>query len=212
MPLVRAKPFAPKKFATVNGKRMAYVEAGARRARSSSSTATRPRPTCGATSCRIALGVGRLIACDLIGMGDSDKLENSGPGATPTPNSASICSRCGITFDARRRVVLVLHDWGSALGFDWAFHNRARVAGIVYMEAIVAPLSWADWPENARRAFQGFRSDKGEEMILAEQRVRRARAAGSVDPSAHRRGDGRLPRAVSQSRARTAARRSPGRA
>ena len=62
--------------------------------------------------------------------------------------------------------MLVVHDWGSALGFEWARHNAKRVAGIVYMEAMVTPLTWADWPENARRAFQGFRSDKGEEMIL----------------------------------------------
>ena len=63
-------------------------------------------------------------------------------------------------------IVLVLHDWGSALGFDWAERNRKRVAGIVYMEAIVTPLTWDDWPDNARRAFRGFRSDKGEELVL----------------------------------------------
>jgi haloalkane dehalogenase len=63
-------------------------------------------------------------------------------------------------------VVLVLHDWGSALGFDWANHHRARVAGIVYMEAIVRPLSWTEWPESSRRVFQGFRSEAGEEMVL----------------------------------------------
>jgi haloalkane dehalogenase len=66
------------------------------------------------------------------------------------------------------KVIMVLHDWGSALGFDWAMRNRDRVQGIVYMEAIVTPLTWADWPENARRAFQGFRSESGEEMILEQ--------------------------------------------
>ena len=64
------------------------------------------------------------------------------------------------------KVVMVLHDWGSALGFDWANENCDRVRGIVYMEAVVTPLTWADWPENARRVFQGFRSESGEEMIL----------------------------------------------
>jgi haloalkane dehalogenase len=63
---------------------------------------------------------------------------------------------------------MVLHDWGSALGFDWAMRNRDRMQGIVYMEAIVTPLTWADWPENARRAFQGFRSESGERMILEQ--------------------------------------------
>jgi haloalkane dehalogenase len=61
---------------------------------------------------------------------------------------------------------MVLHDWGSALGFEWSNRNRSRVQGIVYMEAIVTPLTWADWPENAQRVFQGFRSESGEEMIL----------------------------------------------
>src|SRR3990172_7581547 len=69
------------------------------------------------------------------------------------PSSAGICGRCG----ASR---------GSALGFEWARRNPARVAGIVYMEAIVAPVTWADWPENARRVFQGFRSGAGEDMVL----------------------------------------------
>jgi haloalkane dehalogenase len=64
--------------------------------------------------------------------------------------------------------VLVIHDWGSALGFEWARKHPDRVAGIAYMEAIVTPVTWADWPENARRVFQGFRSDGGEDMVLAK--------------------------------------------
>ena len=64
------------------------------------------------------------------------------------------------------KVVFVLHDWGSALGFEWANHHHDRVQGIAYMEAIVTPLTWADWPDNARRVFQGFRSPAGEEMVL----------------------------------------------
>jgi haloalkane dehalogenase len=64
------------------------------------------------------------------------------------------------------KVIMVVHDWGSAMGFDWANRKRTRVQGLVYMEAIVTPLTWADWPENARRVFQGFRSASGDEMIL----------------------------------------------
>jgi haloalkane dehalogenase len=61
----------------------------------------------------------------------------------------------------------VVHDWGSALGFDWANRHRSAVRGIAYMEAIVSPIdSWDDWPESARRIFQGFRSPAGEEMVL----------------------------------------------
>ena len=112
-------------------------------------------------------GLGRLIACDLIGMGDSDKLEDSGPARYSYAEQRDYLFALWEALNLGDKIVLVLHDWGSALGFEWARHNAGRVAGIVYMEAIVAPLTWADWPENARRAFQGFRSDKGEEMILA---------------------------------------------
>jgi haloalkane dehalogenase len=60
----------------------------------------------------------------------------------------------------------LLHDWGSALGFDWANRHRDRIQGIAYMESIVTPLTWPDWPDNARRVFQNFRSEGGEAMVL----------------------------------------------
>ena len=146
---------------------MAYVEAGARRR--DRVPARQPDLVLSLAQRHAALraALGRLIACDLIGMGDSDKLENSGPGRYTYAEQREYLFALWDQLALGDKVVLVLHDWGSALGFDWAFHNQARVAGIVYMEAIVTPLTWADWPENARRAFQGFRSDKGEEMILA---------------------------------------------
>jgi haloalkane dehalogenase len=113
-------------------------------------------------------GLGRLIACDLIGMGDSDKLEPSGPDrytyAEQREYLFGLWDRLGLDGD----VVLVLHDWGSALGFDWANQHRDRVAGIAYMEAIVAPVTWDDWPDDARGIFQGFRSPAGEELVLAK--------------------------------------------
>jgi haloalkane dehalogenase len=73
-------------------------------------------------------------------------------------------------FDALdlRDVVLVVHDWGSALGFDWTRRHPDRVAGVAYMEAIVRPVVWAEWPENARKVFQAMRSPAGEEMVLAK--------------------------------------------
>ncbi|NIO41844.1 MAG: haloalkane dehalogenase, partial [Burkholderiales bacterium] len=70
--------------------------------------------------------------------------------------------------DLGEKVVFVIHDWGSALGFEWTQRYPNRVQGIVYMEAIVTPLTWNDWPENARRVFQGFRSEAGEEMVLTK--------------------------------------------
>ena len=111
-------------------------------------------------------GLGRLIACDLIGMGDSDKLPDSGPDRYTYSEQREYLFALWDQLNLVDRVVLVLHDWGSALGFEWAQHHRQRVAGIVYMEAIVTPVTWDDWPEAARRVFQGFRSESGEEMIL----------------------------------------------
>ena len=109
---------------------------------------------------------GRCIAIDLIGMGDSDKLDDSGPdrytlGEQQTYFDAAL-QALGIT----DRVTLVLHDWGTALGFDWARRHPDAVLGIAHMEGIVMPVTWDDWPEAARGIFQGFRSDTGEEMIL----------------------------------------------
>jgi haloalkane dehalogenase len=66
----------------------------------------------------------------------------------------------------RDRVTLVVHDWGSALGFDWANRHRSALSGIAYMEAVVKPVSWEEWPEPSRRVFQGMRSPSGEEMVL----------------------------------------------
>ncbi|MCP4668834.1 MAG: haloalkane dehalogenase, partial [Deltaproteobacteria bacterium] len=63
-------------------------------------------------------------------------------------------------------VTFVVHDWGSALGFDWANRHRNAVKGMAYMEAIVRPLTWEEWPEQVRSIIEGIRSEAGEEMIL----------------------------------------------
>lgn len=113
-------------------------------------------------------GCGRLIAPDLIGMGDSAKLPNPGP---DTYRFTTHREYLGAFIDAvvgpASSLVLVVHDWGSALGFDWANRHRDRIRGIAYMEAIVRPIaSWDEWSPAATPIFQGFRSDKGEQMIL----------------------------------------------
>ena len=64
------------------------------------------------------------------------------------------------------KITLVLHDWGSALGFQWTRRNPERIKGIAYMEAIVRPLRWEDWNEQARNIFKAMRSPAGEEMVL----------------------------------------------
>lgn len=112
-------------------------------------------------------GLGRLVAADLIGMGDSAKLSPSGPDRYSYVEQREYLFALWDQLDLGDEIVLVVHDWGSALGFDWANQNRDRIAGIVYMEAIVAPVdSWDQWPENARKVFQSLRGDGGESMIL----------------------------------------------
>lgn len=111
-------------------------------------------------------GMGRLIAPDLIGMGESDKLDNSSAESYSYVEHREYLHALYEELDLGDSVILVLHDWGSALGFDWANQNRDRIQGIVYMEAIVRPLTWQDWPENARGVFQAFRSDAGEQMVI----------------------------------------------
>ena len=111
-------------------------------------------------------GLGRCIAPDLIGMGDSDKLEDSGPHRYRFVEHRRYLDAFLEAVGVHDNVTFVVHDWGSALGFDWANRNRHAVKGLAYMEAIVQPLTWTQWPEAALRVFQGFRSGNGESMIL----------------------------------------------
>lgn len=109
---------------------------------------------------------GRCIAIDLIGMGDSEKLDNPDASSYTFVQHREYLDGALEALGVERDVTLVIHDWGSALGFDWANRHRAAVKGIAYMEGIVRPVSWDDWPEAARGVFQGFRSPAGEEMVL----------------------------------------------
>lgn len=111
-------------------------------------------------------GQGRLIACDLIGMGDSEKLPNSGPDSYSYFEHRDFLFALLEELNIGKNVVFVIHDWGSALGFDWSFQNQERVQGIAYMEGMVKPVTWDEWPENATKVFQGFRSEAGESMVL----------------------------------------------
>jgi haloalkane dehalogenase len=99
-------------------------------------------------------------------MGDSDKLKNSGPDSYSFIEHRKYLDALLEEIGVTENVVFVVHDWGSALGFDWAYRHQNKVKGIVYMEAILFHYNWSDWPEDARKVFQGFRSPAGEEMIL----------------------------------------------
>lgn len=107
-------------------------------------------------------GVGRCLAPDLVGMGDS--------GAAPDGSYRFVdhARYLDAWFEALglTNVTLVVHDWGSALGFYWAYRHPERVRGIAYMEAVVRPLSWEEWRDESRQIFQDLRSEAGEEMVL----------------------------------------------
>ena len=110
---------------------------------------------------------GRCIAIDLIGMGDSDKLDNSGPDRYTFFEHRRYLDAALDALEINNNVTLVLHDWGSALGFDWANRHRDSIKGIAYMEALTQPIdTWDEWPENARNIFQALRSPAGEELVL----------------------------------------------
>jgi haloalkane dehalogenase len=112
---------------------------------------------------------GRCIAPDLIGMGDSDKLPDSGPGSYRFVEHRRYLDALLEALDVHERVTLVVHDWGSALGFDWANRHREAVKGIAYMEAIVRPQAWDHWDKmGLRPVLQALRSEAGEAMILRD--------------------------------------------
>ena len=182
MPL-STSPYAEKKFATVNGSRMAYIDVGADDSAKNTIVFQHGNPTSSYLWRNImphCEGLGRLVACDLIGMGDSDKLKNSGPNRYTYQEQRDYLFALWDQLSLGSRITLVVHDWGSALGLDWAHQNPNRMRGIVYMEAIVQPLTWDDWPDNARKAFQNFRSDAGEAMILDKNMFDERVLPGSV--------------------------------
>lgn len=157
----------PKQFTTVNGRRLAHVEMG----RGQPIVLLHGNPTSSYLWRDVMpplAGLGRVIAPDLIGHGDSDRLPASlGPGRYKLEGTYDLLAGQLAALIGEQRVTLVLHDWGSALGFHWARLHPQRLRGIAYMEGIVMPLpSWDDWPEKARGIFQGFRSPKGEDLVL----------------------------------------------
>jgi haloalkane dehalogenase len=174
-----AQPYAKKRLVDVKGRRMAVIDAGEGKAivfqhgnPTSSYLWRNVMPHC--------QGLGRLVACDLIGMGDSDKLAPTGAERYSYAEQREHLFALWDKLDLGDDIVLVMHDWGSALGFEWARLNAERVAGLAYMEAIVMPLTWDDWPDQARRAFQGFRSPAGEDLILAKNMFVERVLPGSV--------------------------------
>jgi haloalkane dehalogenase len=163
--VIGATPYGHLQYREVNGQQMAYVDEGDGEA----IVFAHGNPTSSYLWRNVMPhleGLGRLVACDLIGMGGSDKLRPSGPDRYHYAEQRDYLFALWDELDLGDNVTLVLHDWGSALGFDWASRHRDRVRGIAFMEAIVTPMTWSEFPDNARELFQGFRSTAGERMVL----------------------------------------------
>lgn len=162
---ISAAPFGTKHYRTVMGRQMAVIDEGQGR----SIVFQHGNPTSSylwRNVMRGCEGLGRLIACDLIGMGDSDKLPGEGDARYGWDvHYAHLCALWD-QLDLGDRIIVVIHDWGSSLGFQWIMDHADRIAGVVYMEAIATPMTWEHWPEGARSIFQGFRSAAGEKLIL----------------------------------------------
>ena len=165
--MVRAKPYGQLQYRDVKGKRMAYVDEGD----GDAIVFAHGNPTSSYLWRNVMPhleGLGRLVACDLIGMGGSGKLSPSGPDRYHYAEQRDYLFALWDALDLGDRVTLVLHDWGSVLGFDWANQHRDRVQGIAFMEAIVTPMTWSEFPSDVREVFEGFRSPAGEPMVLEQ--------------------------------------------
>ena len=178
MEAISAEPLS-KSFATVNGKQMAYHDSGS----GDAVVFLHGNPTSSYLWRNIVPHVSplaRVIVPDLIGQGDSDKLEDTGPDSYRFVEHRRYLDGLLDPLDLGDNITFVIHDWGSALGFDWANRHRERVAGLVYMEAIVRPMTWAEWPEAAAGIFKGFRSPAGEEMVITKNLFVEAVLPGSI--------------------------------
>ena len=137
-----AKPFAAKKFWEIKGWRMAYIDEGegapivfAHGNPTSSYLWRNVMPAC--------RGLGRLIACDMIGMGDSEKLLDSGPDRYTYAENRSFLFALWEKLGIDKDVVFVVHDAGALLGIEWMRQHPERVQGIAYMEGPLQPMTWA---------------------------------------------------------------------
>lgn len=161
------EPYATLKHRSIKGANMAYIDEG----QGNAVVFQHGNPTSSYLWRNVMPhleGLGRLIACDLVGMGHSEKLVPSGPARYRYTEQREHLFELLDSLDLGDRVTLVLHDWGSALGFDWANQHRDRVQGIAYTESIATPLAWSDFPPEGQQLFGAFRSELGDELILEQ--------------------------------------------
>jgi haloalkane dehalogenase len=135
--------------------------------------------------------LGRCLAPDLIGMGESDKLPDPQRGTYSFATHARFLAGFLAAVGATERVTLVLHDWGGGLGFDWAAQHPEAVRGLAFTETIVNPLLWADWPRDAKKIFKAMRGPDGEAVVLDKnvfvERILPASVLRGLSPEAHER-------------------------
>ena len=154
-----------KKYAEINNKKMAYIDEG----KGDTFLFLHGNPTSSYLWRNIAPHVekmGRVVIPDLIGMGDSEKLDGIDNEGYKYHGQYGYLTGLLENLDLGNDIHLIIHDWGSAMGFQFARENPDRVKSITYMEAIVMPLTWEQWPDAATKIFQLFRSDAGEELVL----------------------------------------------
>ena len=154
-----------KKYAEINNKKMAYIDEG----KGDTFLFLHGNPTSSYLWRNIAPHVedmGRVVIPDLIGMGDSEKLDGVDNEGYKYHGQYGYLTCLLDTLELGNYIHLIIHDWGSAMGFQFARENPDRVKSITYMEAIVMPLTWEQWPHAATKIFQLFRSDAGEELVL----------------------------------------------
>ena len=162
-----ADPYGKLKYRDVKGSRLAYVDEG----EGDAVVFAHGNPTSSYLWRNVMPhleGLGRLVAADMIGMGGSDKLIPSGPDRYSYAEQRDYLFALWDSLDLGGNVILVLHDWGSVVGFDWASQHRDRVQGIAFMEGIVTQPRWTDFPDDVVNLFQGFRSPAGEHMVLEQ--------------------------------------------
>jgi len=156
---------AKKKFVSVEGRRMAYVEMGT----GTPIVFQHGNPTSSYLWRNILPKLsqfGRCIAVDLIGMGDSEKLPDAGPDRYTFVEHRRYWDGALAALEVQENVIFVIHDWGTALGFDWCRRHPGAVKAVCHMEGIVQRLTWEEWPADATEIFHVFRSPAGEEAVL----------------------------------------------
>lgn len=175
-----ATPYGRLLYREINGSRMAYIDEGD----GDAIVFAHGNPTSSYLWRNVMPhleGLGRLVAADMIGMGGSDKLHPSGPDRYNYAEQRDYLFALWDALDLGDNVTLVLHDWGSALGFDWANQHRGRVQGIAFMESLVTPITWSEFPAEARPIFEGFRSPRGENMVLEQNLFVEAVLPGGIE-------------------------------